>query len=315
MKLKLGQLQQINLREAWKNEASEFTPWLAEAENLNYLADALGLQELELVQTEYPVGDFKLDILCSDDDGAVIIENQLEKTDHTHLGQIITYAAGIGAKKIIWIAERFRSEHIAALEFLNQNTTETLNFFAVEIILWKIGDSAPAPSFNVVAKPNDWSKFSRASAKAASEMTPTKQWQLRFWTEWVDYLDIHKISVNSRTPRPQHWMDMPLGRSGFNITATVNSGENRLGVEIYIHHQDSKSYFAQLEEQKNALETALGFALDWQELPNRQACRIVVYKNDASLDDENTWGNCFAWLASTTLQMDKVFRPIVKKLT
>jgi hypothetical protein len=101
----LGQLQRINLREAWKNEASDFTPWLAQTDNLNQLAEALGLSDLELVQTEYQVGDFKLDILCSDDHGEIIIENQLEKTNHTHLGQIITYAAGIGAKKVIWLAE------------------------------------------------------------------------------------------------------------------------------------------------------------------------------------------------------------------
>ena len=315
MKPKLGQLQQINLREAWKNEASDFTPWLAQIENLNYLADTLGLQELELVQTEYPVGDFKLDILCSDDDGAVIIENQLEKTDHTHLGQIITYAAGIDAKKIIWVAERFRAEHIAALEFLNQNTTDELNFFAVEIMLWKIADSPLAPSFNVVVKPNDWSKLSRASAKAASTTTPVKQLQLRFWTAWIAYLETTKVSIKPRSPRPQHWMDMSLGRSGFNITATVNSRDQRLGIEIYIHHQESKSYFALLEEQKKTIETELGFDLNWQELPNNHACRIAIYKNGISFNDENSWTDYFSWLASTALQMDKVFRPIIKTLT
>ena len=110
MKPELAQLKRLTLREAWKNEAAEFTPWLAQPENLNMLADALGLAELELVMTEHPVGDFNVDILCSDDVGEVIIENQLEKTNHTHLGQIITYAAGVGAKKVIWLAESFRPE-------------------------------------------------------------------------------------------------------------------------------------------------------------------------------------------------------------
>ena len=156
MKTPLGKLERINLREAWKHEALEFTPWLAQEDNLELLAETLGLVELELVGTEHWVGDFKLDVLCSDDDGQIIIENQLEKTNHSHLGQIITYAAGVGARKVIWLAESFRAEHVAALDFLNQNTTEGLNFFAVEVELWRIGNSPMAPSFNVVVKPNDW---------------------------------------------------------------------------------------------------------------------------------------------------------------
>lgn len=129
MKKPLSKLQRVPLREAWKHEASDFTPWLAEAENLNTLAESLGLDDLELVATEHWVGEFKLDILCTDGTDQVIIENQLEKTNHSHLGQILTYAAGIAAKKVIWVAEAFRPEHVAALEFLNQNTTDDLNFF------------------------------------------------------------------------------------------------------------------------------------------------------------------------------------------
>ena len=134
----LSKLERVPLREAWKHEASDvsdFTPWLAETDNLNALADALGISELVLVATEHWVGDFKLDILCTDGDEQVIIENQLEKTNHAHLGQIIAYAAGVNAKKVIWIAESFRTEHAAALQFLNDNTTDNLNFFAVEVEL------------------------------------------------------------------------------------------------------------------------------------------------------------------------------------
>ena len=199
----LGQLQRINLREAWKNEAADFTPWLAQPDNLNQLADTLGLSDLELVQTEYPVGDFKLDILCTDDDGEIIIENQLEKTNHTHLGQIITYAAGIGAKKVIWVAESFRPEHIAALDFLNQNTTSELNFFAVEMTLWRIADSPMAPSFNVVVKPNDWSKSSRESARMASTATPIKLLQQKFWIGWIAYLEANKSTIRPQKPGPK----------------------------------------------------------------------------------------------------------------
>lgn len=310
----LGQLQRINLREAWKNEASDFTPWLAQADNLNQLADALGLVDLELVQTEYQVGDFKLDILCSDDDGEIIIENQLEKTNHTHLGQIITYAAGIGAKKVIWIAESFRSEHVAALDFLNQYTTSELNFFAVEITLWRIADSPLAPSFNVVVKPNNWSKSSRESARMAATATPTKLLQQKFWIGWLGHLDANKSSIRPQKPGPKHWLNISLGRSGVHMAAIVNSRESRLGLEVYINHQDSKKYFAQLREQRQSIEAQLGFELDWRELPDKNACRIIILKPDSPLDDEAAWPQYFSWLTDTTHKMDNVFRPLVKVL-
>jgi nitrogen fixation protein len=310
----LGQLKRINLREAWKNEALDFTPWLAQVENLNHLADALGLSELELVQTEYQVGDFKLDILCSDDDGEIIIENQLEKTNHTHLGQIITYAAGVGAKKVIWVAESFRSEHVAALDFLNQNTTSDLNFFAVEVELWRIADSPMAPSFNVVVKPNDWSKSNRESARVAATATPTKILQQQFWVDWVKYLEAKKSPLRPQKPRPQHWLTISLGRSGINLGATVNSRENRLGLEVYINHQDAKNYFSQLKQQSQSVELKLGFELDWRELPDKNACRILIYKNDAPLSDETAWPSYFDWLSDTAFKLDQVFRPLVKEL-
>lgn len=126
----LSKLERVPLREAWMSESGDFTPWLAEADNLNALAEALGLGELALVATEHWVGDFKLDILCTDGEDRVVIENQLDKTDHDHLGKILAYAAGVGAKKVIWVAESFRPEHAAALEFLNENTTEELSFLA-----------------------------------------------------------------------------------------------------------------------------------------------------------------------------------------
>jgi len=126
MKKPLSKLERVPLREAWKHEANDFTPWLAQEDNLNTLADALGLPDLELVATEHWVGEFKLDILCTSGDDQVIIENQLEETDHKHLGQILAYAAGVGAKKVIWVADSFRPEHASALEFLNDNTTDDL---------------------------------------------------------------------------------------------------------------------------------------------------------------------------------------------
>lgn len=314
MKTPLGKLERITLRKAWAHEAGEFTPWLAQTDNLNLLAETLGLEELELVGTEHPVGDFKVDILCSDSGGKVIIENQLEKTNHTHLGQILTYAAGVGARKVIWVAESFRTEHVAALEFLNQHTTDELDFFAVEIELWRIGDSPMAPSFNVVVKPNDWAKASQQNARAAATMTPTKLRQLKFWTDWASWLQAKGSTLRTQKPLPQHWTNIALGRAGIHLAATVNSRERRVGMEVYIHHVNSKSMFKQLLAQREAIESELKAPLDWLELPDSHACRIQQARPESVLDDETQWPVYFQWLESAALRMTDVFRARVKAL-
>lgn len=314
MKTPLGKLERIPLRKAWSHEAGDFTPWLASPDNLGLLAETLGLDELELVGTEHPVGDFKVDILCSDNGGKVIVENQLEKTNHTHLGQILTYAAGTGARKVIWVAESFRTEHVAALEFLNQHTTDELDFFAVEVELWRIGDSPMAPSFNVVVKPNDWAKTGQQNAKAAAATTPTKQRQLKFWTAWQAWLQDKGSTLKTQKPLPQHWTNIALGRSGIHLGVTLNSRERRLGVEVYIDHENSKAMFKQLKTRQAAIDQALGSQLDWMELPDGHACRILQVRQDSPLEDEEQWPAYFAWLEQTALKMSEVFRPLVKEL-
>lgn len=315
MKTPLGKLERIPLRKAWAHEAGEFTPWLAQADNLTLLAESLGLSELELVGTEHPVGDFKVDILCTDDGGKVIIENQLEKTNHTHLGQILTYAAGVGARKVIWLAEAFRTEHVAALEFLNQHTTDELDFFAVEIELWRIGDSPMAPSFNVVVKPNDWAKTGQQNAKAAATTTPTKQRQLKFWTGWQAWLQAKGSTLRTQKPLPQHWTNIALGRSGIHLAATVNSRESRVGMEVYINHENSKSMFKQLQVHQVEIDAALGAKLEWMELPDGHACRILQVRAESPLESEDQWPAYYAWLEQAALRMSDVFRPLVKELT
>ena len=314
MKAPLGKLERIPLRKAWAHEAGEFTPWLAQADNLTLLAESLGLSELELVGTEHPVGDFKVDILCTDDGGKVIIENQLEKTNHTHLGQILTYAAGVGARKVIWLAESFRTEHVAALEFLNQHTTDELDFFAVEIELWRIGDSPMAPSFNVVVKPNDWAKTGQQNAKAAATTTPTKQRQLKFWTGWQTWLQAKGSVLRTQKPSPQHWTNIALGRSGIHLAATVNSRESRVGMEVYIDHDNSKSMFKQLQAHQAEVDAALGAKLEWMELPDGHACRILQVRPESPLESEEKWPAYYAWLEQAALRMSEVFRPLVKEL-
>lgn len=314
MKQALSKLVRVPLREAWKHEANDFTPWLAEEENLNTLSDALDLPELALVATEHWVGDFKLDILCTSGEEQVIIENQLEKTNHSHLGQILTYAAGTNARKVIWVAEKFRAEHVAALEFLNQNTTEDLSFFAVQVELWQIDESALAPKFEVLVKPNEWAKTGREQAKAASHATPAKQRQLKLWTQLVDALGTKAPHIKPQKPRPQHWLNNSVGRSGFALNPTANHKDNCLGVELYISHAESKKMYQALVGKKEAVEAQLGFSLDWQELPDAHACRIAVWRESSPLEDETKLPEYLGWFVDRLVKMNAVFKPLVQVL-
>jgi len=313
-KKNLSKLERVALREAWKHEAGEFTPWLSEADNLNELADALGLSELVLTAIEHWVGDFKLDILCTDGDEQVIIENQLEETNHRHLGQILAYAAGVGAKKVIWVAERFRPEHAAALQFLNDNTTEDLSFFGVEVELWRIGNSPLAPKFEVVVKPNDWAKSGREHARAATSASATKQLQQKFWMALIEKLAKSAPHIRPQKPRPQHWLNNSIGRSGFQLNLTANTRDEKLSVELWLSGAEAKQNFAKVSEHKQEIEEKLGFALDWQALPDAQACRIATWYPEASIEDESRWPEYLDWLTQRLVKMDQVLRPIVKAL-
>jgi hypothetical protein len=313
-KISLSRLERVPLREAWKHEAGDFTPWLAEADNLDALAQALGLSELEVVATEHYVGDFKLDILCTDGDQQVIIENQLAETDHKHLGQILAYAAGVGARKVIWVAESFRPEHVAALRFLNENTTDDLSFFGVQVELWRIGNSPLAPKFEVVVQPDNWAKTGREQARAAASASPTKQLQLKFWSALIERLAKNAPQIRPQKPRPQHWLNNSIGRAGFGLNITANTRDARLGVELWMPGEEAKGRFARLIEQRPNIELQLGFQLDWQDLPDAVACRIATWLPDASIEDESRWDEYLAWLEQRLVVMDRVLRPIVKAL-
>jgi hypothetical protein len=314
MKKNLSKLERVPLREAWKHEANDFTPWLAETDNLNTLSDTLGLSELSLVAIEHWVGDFKLDILCTDGEDNVIIENQLDKTNHSHLGQILAYAAGVGAKKVIWIAESFRPEHAAAFQFLNDNSTDDLSFFAVEVELWRIGDSSLAPKFEVVVKPNEWVKSGREQVRAAASTSPTKQLQQKFWTKLIERLAIKAPNIRPQNPRPQHWLNNSIGRSGFGLNITANTRDERIGVILWMPGARAKEHFANLLKQKTMIETQLGFDLDWQELPDAKACRIAAWYPQASIEDESRWNEYLDWVVQKLIKMDAVLRPVVRAL-
>ncbi len=203
---------------------------------------------------------------------------------------------------------------MAALEFLNQNTTDDLNFFAVEVELWRIGDSPLAPKFEVVVKPNQWAKVGREQARAASSATPTKQLQLKLWHALIEVLSKKAHHIRPQTPRPQHWLNIAIGRAGFKMAPTASHKDDRLGVEVYIFHDESKKMYEALLTQKSSIEEKLGFELDWQELPDAHACRIATWRADSPLEDEAQWPQYLDWFVERIVKMNAVFRPVIQEL-
>lgn len=317
----LGRLQKVELREAWNSESGDFTPWLAKEDNLSLLGEAIGI-ELELESQEKEVGPFRADILCKDtaSDNWVLIENQLERTDHIHLGQLLTYAAGLHAVTIVWIAQRFTAEHRAALDWLNEKTDDKINFFGLEIELWRIGDSPIAPKFNIISQPNDWSRAVQKAASGDGEVSPHKQLQLKFWTAFKQYMEDKGSFVRCQKPLPQHWTNHAIGRSGVHLDSIVSLWNSETGMkgpeiraELYLNGPNAKQEFYALEKQKDSIERDLGFPLTWHNPENKAACRLYVRKSYDFLD-ESLWLEQFEWLRTKLETMHKVFAPIVRRI-
>lgn len=316
----LGRLERVELRNVWLGEATDFTPWMAQPENIALLGEAIGI-ELEVESQEKNVGPFRADILCRDTINGhyVLIENQLERTDHVHLGQLLTYAAGLDAASIVWLAARFTEEHRAALDWLNNATTSGFNFFGLEIELWQIGDSARAPKFNVISKPNDWSKTVREQVAGAqsAELTEFQRLHLEFWTQFRQYLEDRGSVIRTNRPSKDHWTYSPVGRTGFTLSAWNSMRDGRSGVNLSMTGPDAKAHFGLIRERHHALVeerlSSLG-KLDWRPMPHAKESQILLTRQGAPTKKE-TWPDLDAWMANALEAMHALFSPIVKSLS
>ena len=297
-------------RYKWTNEASEFTPWLAEEENLSKLGSELGL-ELELENTEVSVGPYSADILAKDISNGkyVVIENQLEKTDHDHLGKAITYASVLDATAIVWIASDFTDEHKKALDWLNDHTSEEISFYGVIIELWQIDESKPAIRFNVVSKP----VYIARQIKVPDNLTETRKLQLEFWTKFRDRLAKCKEIPNVQTPRPQYWYDVSLGKAGINLSNIANTYDNKIGVRVYISNRIADIALPQLIEKKQIIEDEIGEKLVWDPHPQNRDKVIGLYL-DANIAQKENWDDYLNWLVDTTIKFKITFSRIIKQL-
>ncbi|MBM1170208.1 DUF4268 domain-containing protein [Microvirga arabica] len=317
MDISLGRLQKVDLRSVWLSESADFTPWLARAENLEVLGEAVGL-DLELEAQEKDVGPFRADILCKDlrTGNWVLIENQLERTDHTHLGQLLVYASGLKAATIIWVAQRFTEEHRATLDWLNAITDEEFQFFGLEVELWRIGQSEPAPKFNIVSKPNDWSRqVSQAAHRIETgELTEAKQTQLEFWTGFMKFLSTRNGKLRPIKPQPQHWVSFSIGRSGFRLDTMALVRDQGIAVNLVMGDERAKAYFHLLARDKATIQDELGMELQWKELPGKKESHVYTGLKPADFTQADRWPEYHRWLADTAEAFGRVLGPRIRAL-
>ena len=312
---KLGKLERVrNVTSTWKDEARDFTPWLARPENLAVLSVALGFGDdsFALEAVELAVGAFRADILCRDRESAdsdrILIENQFGKSDHDHLGKLITYASGLKARNIVLIGEEIRPEHRAALDWLNSISNDDHRFFACEVELWKIGDSLPAPRFNVVVEPNEWVR--QVEKGAAAENSELKQIYVRYWAAFTEVLKENQV-LRPKSPKPQQWMTFPIGQAGAHLSAGVSARDRFIRVGLIIQSEDAKLALEKLHAQRDKIHTDLGFAVIWDSKEHAQRIQIRVQLDDTIPTDDKDWPRQHKWLMDHLVAFERVFKPLM----
>ncbi|MFL1596226.1 DUF4268 domain-containing protein [Rhodococcus ruber] len=300
----LGRLRRVaDPRSVWSSEAGDFTPWLAE--NIDVLAQELGMT-LTVVTTEVAVGEFWLDIQAEDENGrTVVIENQLERTDHGHLGQNVVYAAGLDATAVVWVATRFREDHRSALDWLNERTDNNVGFFGVEVSVVQIGDDGPrAPVFTVVSRPNDWQKSVKSAGGADAETAnPVNTVRQDFFAEVLTTVNAQRPGIRVPARSRYNWTSFAFGPFG-NWGLSIANG--KLRIEAYLDLKDrdvTKQLFDQFATERAHWEARVGAgAFSWERLDDKRASRIAIY-HPLDLDDEQQRQEAEEWAVTTLIAM------------
>ncbi len=305
--MEIAKIERVLLRDAWKHEALDFTKWLQA--NLDYLADSIGLR-LTAIESEHQVGDFSVDLLAKDDAGSlVVIENQLERSDHDHLGKLVTYASMVGARSGIWIVALPRPEHVKAIQWLNEGMASS--FYLVKLEAVRIGDSPTAPLFTIITGPSEGSAEA-GRVRAVREKADNQQ--SKFWAVLLDRARLRTQLHKNISPGTQSWVgttaDLPRGIS-FNYATAFGKGR----VELYIDDDKrgkdfNEEVLAQLASQRTVLEQAYGRSLEWQDLPDGRACRICEkFSTPFDLKEESTWSLAIDEMIDGMIRLEKVLRP------
>jgi len=308
----LGTLSQVKLRDIWRREDDNFTPWLAQ--NLKELGVVLGMN-LALTQSEAPVGDFSVDILARDTgrDRLVIVENQLDDTDHEHLGKLITYAAGLGAAVVIWVCRTFREEHLQALDWLNRIHESQTEFFGVMLELVSVDNSKPAPYFRPVVYPSQWNPI---VARAGADRTANALAYARFYESLLNELRTHQGFTAARYNRRHDWWTFPAGVDGYLWGVFFrSSGEVR--TNLYIKRDDSRQStraFRLLREQSEEIEREFGEPLQWEEADAQGGFRINCTRSGSIDTPQECLDEIQKWCVDRLLRFQKIFGPRIRQV-
>jgi hypothetical protein len=306
----LGTIKNVAIQEVWPREASDFTPWLAS--NLSYLSDKLDM-ELTADKTEAPVGDFSADIIARDlsTNRIVVIENQFGQSDHRHLGQIITYAAGRGATAVVWVAQNIRPEHRVAIDLLNRGMKSVLQFYAVEVSVIKIDNSRPAFTLDVICAPEEEDQPSTTG----NELPEKYQKYLTFFQGLLDELN-RRHFTRARKAQAQSWYTFSSENSSVYTYAVSFARHERVRAEVYINSDDAnmnKQLFDVLFAEKQALESSMGTALEWERLDERRASRIAVYRPGSIESPTEELQEIQAWAIANLERFKSVFPTEISK--
>lgn len=307
--MELGKLTQVNVRDLWKHEQYDFSEWIAKDENIEILNDVIGLT-LTDINKEVFVGSYRCDLLAKDETTGikVIIENQLEATDHDHLGKIITYASGLDCDVVIWIVKEAREEHRSAIEWLNNKTIKSISFFLIEIHAYKIGDSLPAPKFEIIEKPNDFLKNTKGNIENG-ELNKSEAERLNFWNIFNEELVSRNKPFNVRKATTNHWYDVALGTKETHISITLLNKSNSIGIEIYIN--DNKELFDKLNKYIEEIHSELGFEMNWERIDNKKASRIVNYINGLNFNNHDNYANLIDEVIDKVIKLKEVFKKYI----
>lgn len=307
--MKLGKLKEVDIRKVWAHEQYDFSAWLAKEENINELGDTLNLS-LTDVETEKYVGNYRCDILCKDEITGknVLIENQLESSNHDHLGKIITYASGLDAAVVVWIVSNARSEHASAVEWLNKHTDEDVSFFLIEIHAYTIGDSEPAPFFKIIEQPNDFVKaIKEYTSKENLNESQTKR--LEFWTMFNEVLDGRGKPFNKRKATTDHWYSVAVGSSSCHISIDLVNREHKIRVGLWI--PDNKELYDSLYENKEAIEGKTKLSLIWDRLDDKKASIVCTYIDNLDFNKQDNYSELMNMIIDYVLELRTILKPYI----
>lgn len=308
---KVGRLQPVKVRGIWPSEARDFTPWLEE--NLDQLAEALGLIGLQPLQREHKVGPFSIDLLAATPSGdKVVIENQLEQTDHDHLGKVLTYMSHVGASKAIWVTTDPRPEHVTAVQWFNDVSSPGIGVYLVQIQTYRIENSPPAPLFHVVAKPLEERKETERDVRAIGLYR-------EFWQGFLIAAKKYTQRFATCTPRSENALWVSSGLPGFNYGVGVRRDTAWVGLGVYFgpgRAEDGKKAFEALEQRKGEIEQQLpDLALEWNRDAGQATSRITHWLPlDAGIEDRDRWQELWEMMAARIADLARVMQPILEEI-